>query len=153
MYDPELNPKLRAFARHYGTTILPTKPYTPRHKGKVERGVDYVQENALKGKKFDSLAKQNEYLEHWEKTVADKRIHGTTKQQVGSHFETLEQPQLQPLPVDRFANFNEARRKVSRDGHVTIEHAFYSAPPEYVGRTVWARWDARTVRLLDESLK
>ena len=32
-YDPELVPKLREFERHYGTTILPTKPYTPRHKG------------------------------------------------------------------------------------------------------------------------
>ena len=41
-YDPELNPKLEAFCRHYGTVILPTKSYTPRHKGKVERGVDYV---------------------------------------------------------------------------------------------------------------
>jgi len=29
--------------------ILPTKPYTPRHKGKVERGVAYVQDNTLKG--------------------------------------------------------------------------------------------------------
>ncbi|MBK8915102.1 MAG: transposase [Phycisphaerales bacterium] len=45
-FDPELNPKLQAFAEHCGTVIVPTRPYTPRHKGKVERGVDYVQENA-----------------------------------------------------------------------------------------------------------
>ncbi|MCC7292343.1 MAG: IS21 family transposase [Phycisphaerales bacterium] len=38
-FDPELNPKLQAFAEHYGTVILPTKPRMPRHKGKVERGV------------------------------------------------------------------------------------------------------------------
>jgi transposase len=38
-YDPELVPKLQAFCQHYGTTILPTRPYMPRHKGKVERGV------------------------------------------------------------------------------------------------------------------
>jgi transposase len=31
-YDPELNPKIESFCQHYGTTILPTKPYTPRHK-------------------------------------------------------------------------------------------------------------------------
>ncbi len=151
-YDPELNPKLRAFAKHYGTTILPTKPYTPRHKGKVERGVDYVQENALKGKKFSSLAEQNEHLCQWEQNVADKRIHGTTRQQVGRHFEESEKSFLIPLPVDRFANFNESRRVVSRDGHVAIEHAYYSAPPEYIGRTLWVRWDSRTVRLLDDAL-
>ena len=34
-YDPELNPKLIAFAEHYQTVILPTKSYTPRHKEKV----------------------------------------------------------------------------------------------------------------------
>ncbi|MGH6751515.1 MAG: IS21 family transposase [Bradyrhizobium sp.] len=34
-FDPELNPKLEEFARHYGTVILPTKPAMPRHKEKV----------------------------------------------------------------------------------------------------------------------
>ncbi len=33
--DPELNPKLREFARHHGTVILPCLPKTPEHKGKV----------------------------------------------------------------------------------------------------------------------
>lgn len=36
--DPELNPKLADFARHYGTTVLPCLPRTPEHKGKVEPG-------------------------------------------------------------------------------------------------------------------
>jgi len=48
-YEPELNPKVREFARHYGTVILPTRPYTPEHKGKVENAVGYVKGNALKG--------------------------------------------------------------------------------------------------------
>jgi transposase len=43
-YDPELNPKIQAFAAHYGTVVLPTRSYTPRHKGKVERGVGYAQD-------------------------------------------------------------------------------------------------------------
>ncbi len=63
-YDPELNPKVQAFSRHYGTVILPTKPYTPRHKGKVESGVKYVRNNALKGHVFTSLAEENAHLDH-----------------------------------------------------------------------------------------
>ena len=70
-FDPELNPKLAAFAEHYGTVILPTKPATPRHKGRVERAVDFVQENALKGRSFDSLAAENVFLLDWERNVAD----------------------------------------------------------------------------------
>ena len=54
-YDPELNPKIKSFCQHYGTAILPTKPYTPRHKGKIENGIAYVKSNALKGKSFGSL--------------------------------------------------------------------------------------------------
>ena len=49
-FDPELTPKLQSFCRHYGTVILPTKPYMPRHKGKVESGVKYVQDNAPEGR-------------------------------------------------------------------------------------------------------
>ena len=85
-YDPEIHPKLQSFAQHYGTVILPTKPYMPRHKGKVESGVKYVKRNALKGRIFTSLAEENQFLMNWETQVADQRIHGTTKQQVEKLF-------------------------------------------------------------------
>src|SRR5207244_12494452 len=39
--------------RHYGTVILPTRPAMPRHKGKVEAGVKYAQNNAVKGRNFE----------------------------------------------------------------------------------------------------
>jgi len=38
-YDPDVHPKLQSFAAHYGTVFVPTKPYTPEHKGKVESSV------------------------------------------------------------------------------------------------------------------
>jgi transposase len=152
-FEPELNPKVVSFCQHYGTVILPTKPAMPRHKGKVEAGVDYVQENALAGKQFDSLAAQNLHLAHWEATVADTRIHGTTRQQVGRHFLQVEKPALQPLPAGLFPCFNEAPRKVHRDGYVEVEKAYYSVPPEYVRRGVWARWDAKMVRLFNERME
>jgi len=152
-FDPELNPKIQAFSAHYGTVILPTKPYTPRHKGKVERGVDYVQDNGLKGKGFGSLAEENAYLLDWETTVADTRIHGTTRQQVKKAFEEVERASLSPLPAARFPFFEEGRRRVSRDGHVEVDKAYYSAPPEYLGRQVWVRWDSRVVRIFNHRME
>ena len=65
-FDPVLNPKLASFAQHYGTVILPTKPYMPRHKGKVESSVKYVKNNALKARQFASLEEQNRHLLDWE---------------------------------------------------------------------------------------
>ena len=151
-FDPELCPKVRSFAEHYGIAILPTKPYTPRHKGKIERGIGYVKGNALKGRTFASLADQNEHLLNWETTVADTRIHGTTRRQVKEVFEQMEKPALLPLPVSRFDLFQEALRSVHRDGHVEIKGAYYSVPPEFLGQRLWARWDGRTVRLLDQKM-
>jgi transposase len=146
-FDPELNPKLEEFARHYGTVILPTKPAMPRHKGKVEAGVKYAQNNAVAGRTFTSLAEQNLFLADWERTVADTRIHGTTRQQVGKLFVAAEQPALRPLPAMVFPVFEEAPRTVHRDGYVEFRRAYYSAPPEYVGRQVWVRRETRLVRL------
>jgi transposase len=148
-FDPELVPKVQSFCQHYGTVILPTKPYTPQHKGKVEAGVKYVKNNGLKGRTFTSLAEEQQHLHHWEATVADTRIHGTTKKQVGKVFEQAERAALLPLPLEPFSNFHEAQRKVNRDGHIEVSKAYYSAPPEYLGRTVWIRWDARMVRIFN----
>jgi transposase len=151
-FDPDLNPKIQAFCEHYGTVILPTKPRTPRHKGKVERQVDYVQDNALKGRTFSSLADQNRFLLEWETSVADTRIHGTTRQQVGKVFGDVERPALLSLPLDRFPFFHEGQRAVHRDGHIEVDKAYYSVPPEYVTRRVWVRWDGRVVRIFDRRM-
>ncbi len=152
-FDPDLNPKIESFCEHYGTVILPTKPRTPRHKGKIERQVDYVQENGLRGKTFSSLQEQNVHLLDWETRIADTRIHGTTRKQVGKAFEEVERPVLLPLPMARFPFFQEARRTVSRDAHVEVDKAFYSVPPEYMGWKVWVRWDARMVRVFNHRME
>jgi transposase len=152
-YDPELNPKLRAFAEHYGMAILPNRPRTPRHKGKVESGVGYVKKNALKGRSFTALEEENQCLRRWEETVADTRVHGTTRKQVGKLFVEVERPALQPLPPERFPFFHEGQRTVNRDGHVEVARAYYSAPPEYLGRRIWARWDSRLVRLFNTRME
>jgi hypothetical protein len=148
-YDPELHPKIQSFCEHYGTVILPTKPYTPWHKGKIEKEIGYVKNNALKGHAFPRLAEENAHLFHWEEHTADTRIHGTTRQQVGKIFEQVEKEHLLPLPPGRFGFFEEARRSVHRDGHIEVARGYYSVPPEYVGREVWARWDGHLVRIFN----
>lgn len=148
LYDPELNPKFKDFAEHYNCCVLPSRVRTPRHKGKVENGIKYIQNNALKGKRFKSLALLNEYLCNWEKNVADQRIHGTIRKQVRMLFEE-EKPHLQKLPPTLFEGFDEVKRKVHRDGHVEIHGSYYSVPPEYTRREVWVRYTVRYVRIFN----
>jgi transposase len=45
-FDPEINPKMLAFCEHYGIALLPTKPYTPRHKDHVASCTSLVRSEA-----------------------------------------------------------------------------------------------------------
>jgi transposase len=146
--DPELNPKLVEFCRHYGTALLPCRPRTPEHKGKTERSIAYVKSNALAGREFSSLSALNEFLQHWERTVADVRVHGTTCRQVSALF-AEEKKFLLPLPQNLFPCFEEAPRSVHRDSYVEVARAYYAVPPEYIARKVWVRWDGREVRIFN----
>ncbi|MFY9986337.1 MAG: IS21 family transposase [Chthoniobacterales bacterium] len=151
-FDPEINPKLADFCRHYKLHVVPCRPGKPEHKGKVERGVAYLRNNALKGRRFRTLAEENFFLQRWEGSIADKRIHGTTRKQVAACFEE-ERPHLQPLPQSLFPCFQEARRSVHRDSYVEVQKAFYETPPEFIGRQVWVRWDSRCVRIFNERME
>ncbi|MBM4025399.1 MAG: IS21 family transposase [Planctomycetes bacterium] len=148
-WDPDLNPRMEAFARHYGTALVPTRPKSPWHKGKIERGIGYVKGNALQGRRFASLADENAFLARWEDQVADRRIHGTTREQVRLRFEA-ERPHLSPLPAMLFPCYQEAPRTVHRDSYVEVQRAYYEVPAEYIGRRVWVRWDAAMVRVFNE---
>src|SRR4029077_13229047 len=86
-FDPEINPKLADFCRHYGMHVVPCRPGTPQHKGEIERGVAYVRTNALQGRRCTTLSEETLFLSHWEDSVADKRIRGTTRKQVSACFE------------------------------------------------------------------
>lgn len=146
-YDPDSNELYEAFARHWGFTPLPTRPRNPKENGKEERSGGYVKDNALKGRRFDSLAEQNEFLRRWNRTIARVRIHGTTRRQVYAHFLEIEKPALQPLAPERFALFRCGRRSIHPDGHVEVDGAFYPAPLHLLGQEIRVRWDQNLVRL------
>ena len=42
-YAPRANDTVQDFARHYGTSVLPARPYSPQDKAKVESAVQVVE--------------------------------------------------------------------------------------------------------------
>lgn len=42
-YEPSLNATVHDFARHYGVSILPARPYSPRDKASAESAVQVVE--------------------------------------------------------------------------------------------------------------
>lgn len=147
LYDPDSNTIYQAFAAHWGFTALPTQPRHPEENGKQERSGGYVKDNALKGRRFDSLDEQNAFLRQWNRTIARLRIHGTTRRQVWTHFTEVEQPTLQPLAAGVFPLFHAGERTVHADGHVEVAGAFYPVPLALLGTRVRVQWDAQLVRI------
>ncbi len=147
LYDPDLSEVYEAFARHWGFVALPSRPRHPQEQGVQERSGGYVKDNALRGRRFESLEEHNRFLVQWNRTVAQLRIHGTTRRQVLAHFLEVEKPLLQPLPAERFELFQVGTRSVHMDGYVEVDAAWYTAPAHLLGQQVRVRWDERLVRI------
>jgi hypothetical protein len=147
IYDPTLNPLYRDLLAHYGAVALPCRIKDPDRKGKVESGVGHAQ-RALQGRHFENLEEAQAYLDRWEASCADTRIHGTTKRQVSAMF-AEEKPALLPLPLEPFRYYQYGQRSVNLDGCVEVEAAYYGLPPGWIGREVKVQWDQLHVRILD----
>ncbi len=147
VHDAILGEAYRQMALYYGFLISPTRPYTPRHKGKVENGVHYVQRNFMAGQEFADIGCANQQLKHWIREVAGVRDHGTTHQAPLSLFKEFEQAALSDLPVEPFSLCEIRTAKVHPDCHVVVSGSFYSAPNDYVGQELDVYVRERVVEL------
>lgn len=143
-----VNPKLHAFARHWGFQVRACAPYRPRTKGKDERGVGYVKGNAIAGRAFDSFAALEAHLAHWTREIADQRVHGTTGEAPMLRFVRDEAGTLKPLPqCGPFLAMRELSRRVGSDCTVEFDTNSYSVPWRLIGERVRVLVAGETVRV------
>ena len=148
-YDPELNPTYRDMATHYGTAVLPARPYRPKDKAKVEGGVLLVERwvlARLRHQRFFSLCDLN-------RSIADlmaalnsrpfKKLPGCRQ----SAFAELDRPALRSLPATRYEFAEWKVLKVGIDYHVELVGHYYSVPYRFAREKVDSRLTASTVEL------
>jgi len=138
IYEPELNPVYKAVLKHYDVVADPARVCDPDRKGTVESAIKHTQDTALKGRKFDTIERQNEWLIHWEEKWAAPRIHGRTKRQVEEMFQE-EKPYLKQLPLTSFRYFKQESRTVCDDGTIQVSNCYYSALPAPLHQQVIVR--------------
>jgi transposase len=148
LYEPELNPLYAATLAHYEVVADPARVRDPNRKGSVENAIGHTQATALKGRRFESLEAQNEFLEHWEVKWAASRIHGAERRQVQVMFEE-ERAHLQPLPARPMQFFRDEQRTVCDDGCVRVAHCSYAARPAAIGTKVLVRIFERWLEIRD----
>jgi hypothetical protein len=137
------NPKLLAFARHWGFRPEAWAPYRARTKGKTGNGVGYVKKNAVAGRSFANFEELEAHLAAWERDVANARVHGTTGEVPTERF-AKEEP-LAGRPA--FRSYRTLERKVGNDCAVEVDGNSYSAPCRLTGERVEVTVAAGQVRL------
>jgi transposase len=150
LYEPTLNPVYSAMLVHHHVIADPCRVGDPDRKGSVENAIKHTQNTALKGRRFESIEKQNEWLAHWEERWAATRIHGRKKRQVMAMFQE-EKAQLVPLPLEPFRPFKYAVRTVDNAGLVQVEGSYYSALPAALHSEVAVRIYSKDIEILDRN--
>jgi transposase len=148
IYEPDLNPLYVAMLEHYGVVADPARVSDSNRKGTVENAVKHTQNTALKGRRFDSVEAQNEWLMHWESRWASQRIHGRAKHQVEEMFQE-ERPHLTQLPLMPFRYFEQEKRTVYDDGTIQVGRSYYAASPAPLGSEVTVRIFDNEIQILD----
>lgn len=137
-YDPEKNPHYCAWACHYNTTVLPTRPRKPRDKAKVEAAVKLVEQAILaklRHRKFFSIKELNTAIIVLLAEMNDRpfqKLPGSRR----SQFESIERDTLKALPTVRYEHVEIKRIKVGLDYHICVEGHYYSVPYCHVNQTV-----------------
>ncbi len=146
-YEPECTSTYEDLARHYGTAVLPARPYKPRDKAAVEMSVLLVQRwilARLRNRQFFSLAELNAAIRELLIELNNrpfKKLDGCRL----SAFETIDRPAMKALPTIRYEFAEWKKAIVNIDYHVEFDARYYSVPHSLVRQTVELRVTATTV--------
>ncbi len=148
-YEPLVNRTYADMARHYGTAVIPARPYKARDKAKVEVGVQVVQRwilARLRHHRFFSLAELNSAIHALLVQLNDRLMRGwgTNRRAL---YQQVDRPALQQLPPAHFEYAEWKRCRVNLDYHVEIERHYYSVPFQLLRQTVEARITAKSVEI------
>jgi transposase len=134
-WDPELNVHYLQMARHYGTAIVPARPYKPRDKAKVEKGVQLVENwilAAVRNREFFSLEELNAAIAELLDLLNNrpfKKLKGTR----AAWFNALDRQAMKQLPALRYEDEAWLKARVHPDYHVEVNKHFYSVPYHLIG--------------------
>jgi transposase len=149
-YEPGVSRMAQDCARHYGTAILPARPYHPQDKAKVEVGVQIVERwilARLRHRRFFSLGELNQAIAGLLVDLNQRPFKKLPGNRL-SWFEAIDRPALRPLPAQPYEIAHFKRCRVNIDYHVEIDGHYYSVPHALVRQAVEARITQTSVEIL-----
>jgi transposase len=146
--QPRWHPTFLSFAHHYGFEPVVGRPGHKERRGKVERPFAYLEEDFLRARTFASWDALRAQVRQWLDTVANVRVHGTTRRRVDKAY-AEERPCLITLPAAPYPAAREETRVVQQDGAVPIAASYYPALGQRPGQVVTVRIDPAQVAIVD----
>lgn len=143
------NRTLLDFAGHYHFHPKACRRWRAKTKGKVERPFRYIRQDFFLGRTFRNLDDLNAQLADWLATVANVRVHATTRRMVAEAF-AEEKPKLQELPSLPFSAVLKLERRVSHEGMVSVGGNLYSVPDATRKRVVEVHTLADEIRIFED---
>ena len=132
------NPHALLMAANLGTELNACPCYWPRKKGKIENPFTYIEQQFIKGNRFESMEELNrrgkEFVNEW-----CNEVHGTTKRVPNDFYLLEERALLQPLPERHYYHKKTVERKISADSYLSFAGNKYSVPVKYATRKVHVR--------------
>ncbi len=151
-YAPEPNQTYQEMARHYGTAILPARPYKPQDKAKAEIGVQVVERwilARLRHHRFFTLQELNSAIATLLKDLNQRpfqKLPGSRQ----SAFDALDHPVLKPLPATTYDYAEWKKAKPGIDYHIEVAKHYYSVPHRLVGRRLDVRMGTALIEVFDQ---
>jgi transposase len=145
------HPEFLALCGCYCMQPIACQRRDPESKGIVEAKVRYVKRNALAGRR-DQLVRFEDYVAlapWWRDTVANVRLHETTRQRPVDRFQQ-ERSLLRALPVVAFDTDEIVPAVVSPHARIAFDANRYSVPPQLARQTVTVRADGEEVRIVHQ---
>lgn len=136
-------------ARHFGFHPKACRPYRAKTKGKVERPFRYIREDFFLARVFRNLDDLNAQLRQWLDSVANVRVHATTRRVVGEAF-AEERPALRPLPPAPYRTVLKLERRLSHEGMVSVGGNLYSVPDTARRRVLDVHCFVDEIRILED---
>lgn len=121
------NSALVALLNHYGSIPKACQPYRAKTKGKVERPFRYIRQDFFLARTFRNMDDLNAQFDTWRCSIANPRVHATTKQVIDQAF-AQEQSALKPLPRHPYDAVLTVERRVSKEGMISVGGNLYSVP-------------------------
>jgi transposase len=145
------NPSLVGLLSHYGAVPRACRPYRAQTKGKIERPYRYIREDFFLARTFRDLNDLNAQFDDWRTTVANARIHATTRRVVEEHF-AEEQPALTTHPAMPYSAVLTIERRVSREGMVSVGGNLYSVPDTTRKRLLDVQSHPQEIRIFENGV-